>query len=657
MPIEKLRPSFTFDEDRINELKKIAPEAFADGKINWETLKEALGNFLEDEEEAQEHFGLFWPGKRMARRIAAIPSKGTLVPVYGEGLKADGTPDSDGHNDSRNIFIEGENLEVLKILQKAYAGRIKMIYIDPPYNTGNDFVYDDNFTEPLQEYLRRTGQVDEEGQPLTTNKKADGRFHSKWLSMMYPRLRLARNLLRDDGVIFVSIDDNEVHNLRAIMNEVFGEENFIAQLVWSGGRKNDSKYISVSHEYVLCYVKSIDFLKEQNIIWRIRKEGLKEIYDVFAELTEEYGNDFTKIEEELKKWYSKLPKSHPSKAHKHYNHIDSRGIYFPDNISWPGGGGPKYEILHPITKKPVKVPSRGWMWPDKSKMEEAIADNRVHFGIDESYVPCIKSYLKDREYQVAYSVFYQDGRASTKRLRKLLGGDFFDHPKDEQILLKLFEMVTCSGDIILDFFAGSATTAQASWELNLKDSGNRKFILIQLPEKVEEKSIAYKSGIRKISELATLRIKKVSENIKQNNEIKNIDIGCKSIKLYNSNYKNWQDFQNIEIMKLEELFDKFESPLIDDWSESSLLFESILIEGFPLDSTIEKLDNYQANKIKKVSSEFCDHALLICFDEKIHESTIQQLDLNGKDIFICLDSAITDQDKLRLSDKGLIKTI
>ncbi len=207
MAHERLRPQFLFDEEKIRQLKQIAPECFEDGKINFETLRQNLGDWAQDDEEKDlEHFGLFWPGKRDARRIASIPPQGTLEPVYGEGLKADGTPDTDGVNDSKNIFIEGENLDVLKILQKSYAGKIKMIYIDPPYNTGNDFVYDDDFTEPLQEYLRRTGQVDEEGKPLTTNKRSDGRFHSKWLSMMYPRLTLARNLLSTDGLIFISID-------------------------------------------------------------------------------------------------------------------------------------------------------------------------------------------------------------------------------------------------------------------------------------------------------------------------------------------------------------------------------------------------------------------------------------------------------------------
>ena len=241
MAHEKLRPHYVFDETKIEQLKQIAPECFEDGKINFETLKENLGNFSQNDEDPElEHFGLFWPGKRDARKAASLVPEGNLEPVFGDGLKADGEPDTNGENDSKNIFIEGENLEVLKLLQKSYSGKIKMIYIDPPYNTGNDFVYDDDFTEPLQEYLRRTGQVDEEGKALTTNKRSDGRFHSKWLSMMYPRLRLGRNLLREDGVIFISIGPLEIANLTLLGNEIFGEENKVgmfSRLSKTGGNK------------------------------------------------------------------------------------------------------------------------------------------------------------------------------------------------------------------------------------------------------------------------------------------------------------------------------------------------------------------------------------------------------------------------------------
>jgi adenine-specific DNA-methyltransferase len=262
VPIQPFKPHYPFTDEKLAQLKQIVPEAFEDGRLNFDTLREVLEPNLEPEgsiSDDSERFGLLWPGKKEARRLAAIPSKGTLAPVYGQGLKADGTPDTDGTNDSRNVFIEGENLEVLKIMQKAYANRVKMIYIDPPYNTGNDFVYDDNFTEPLEHYLRRTGQIDDEGQKLTTNTKADGRFHSKWLSMMYPRLRLARNLLREDGVIFVSIDDNEVHNLRQLMNEVFGEENLLGLFLWKRRQTTDSRNqnkVSIDHEYIVAFSRT-----------------------------------------------------------------------------------------------------------------------------------------------------------------------------------------------------------------------------------------------------------------------------------------------------------------------------------------------------------------------------------------------------------------
>lgn len=657
MAHERLRPKYLFDQERIDNLRQLAPECFEDGKINFETLRQNLGDWTQNEEDPElEHFGLFWPGKRDARRAAAIPPQGSIEPVWGDGLKADGTSDADGENDSKNIFIEGENLEVLKLLQKSYANKIKMIYIDPPYNTGNDFVYDDDFTEPLQEYLRRTGQVDEEGKPMTTNKRSDGRFHSKWLSMMYPRLRLARNLLRDDGVIFISIDDNEVNNLKILLNEIFGEENFIAQLVWSGGRKNDSKFVSVSHEYILCFVKSIDYLKLNDIIWRQRKEGLEEIYIKYDQLKIQYGDNFSKIEEDLKKWYKGLKDDSPSIKNKHYNRVDKKGIYFAADISWPGGGGPKYTVLHPTTNKPVKIPSRGWMFSDPLRMAEAITNERVHFGDNESSVPCIKSYLKDKEGQVPYSVFYQDGRAATKRLRAILGEDYFEHPKDELILKQILEFVTDENDIILDFFAGSGTMAHAIWELNKETNTRRNFILVQLPELISENSIAYRDGYKTISDISLLRIKKCSNIYKGFNHLD--DFGFKSFKFLESNFKLWKNINYTSIQALEEQLDVFnQNPLRENFHQIGLLYEILLIEGFTLCSTLTKIIEIKSNVVKKVSSEYCDHSLLVCLDSEIKAETIKDLQMSSADIFICLDSAISLADKLRLSDRGMIKTI
>ena len=303
--------------------------------------------------------------------------------------------------------------------------------------------------------------------------------------MMYPRLLLAKDVLSQMGAIFVSCDETEHSNLRAMMGEIFGEENFIGDLVWAAGRKNDSRLVSISHEYIVCFAANAETLKREGIEWRQRKKGLEAIYNKAASLIGENGADYAMATAALKAWFRTLPDGDPSKAHSHYSSIDRRGVYFPDNISWPGGGGPKYEVLHPMTGKPVTVPSRGWMTSDPKKMAEWIADDRVHFGPDEKNVPCIKSYLKDREYQVPYSVFYQDGRAATKRLRDLMGEAVFDFPKDETVLREIVEMASNKEGLVIDFFAGSGTTGHAVMAQNLADGGKRRYIMVQLPEPLD----------------------------------------------------------------------------------------------------------------------------------------------------------------------------
>lgn len=630
MPHERLKPTFTFDEERLKQLQQIAPEAFADGQINWDTLKEALGEYLEDDGPDAEHFGLFWPGKKQARKMAATPSKGTLVPVYGEGLKADGTPDTDGNNDSRNIFIEGENLEVLKILQKSYAGRIKMIYIDPPYNTGNDFVYEDDFKEPLQEYLRRTGQVDEEGKPLTTNTRADGRFHSKWLSMMYPRLRLARNLLRDDGVIFVSIDDNEVHNLRAIMNEIFGEECFIEQISWKnkyGAGAQTKGFISV-HEYILCYSKTT-------------------IENIDSPLTEE-----------AKKAYNKTD-----------NKYNERGRYFTQPLmtnSLGDRGNLQYSIFY---NGEEIIPNKQWVW-SKERLLKAIENDEVVFNKmkDGTYSVRSKQYLidengmerKGKPLSLMNGPFTQEGTAD---IVELFGYNPFGFVKPVELIKYLFTFtinnIESDEDIFMDFFAGSGTSAQSVLKLNSEDNKRRKFICVQIPETINENDSNGKKAIKElnnenkpnsISELTKERIRKSFKKY-------NINNGFHILKLGKSNYKSWQNYEGTDLKQLEMQFGEFTSPLVDNWKEENLLTEIILMEGFPLDSSIEGVKNIKTNTIKQVTSGFHEHKLLVCLDKKITYATIQSLKLTGDDVFICLDSAITDQDKLQLADKGMIKTI
>lgn len=625
MPIERLKPSFSFDEERIKELKRIAPEAFADGKINWEVLKQALGDFTEDESDEVEHFGLFWPGKKEARKIASIPSKGTLVPVYGEGLKADGTPDTDGENDSHNIFIEGENLEVLKILQKSYAGRIKMIYIDPPYNTGNDFVYDDDFTEPLDEYLRRTGQIDGEGRSLTTNKKADGRFHSKWLNLMYPRLKLARNLLRDDGVIFVSIDDNEFSNLHLIMNEIFGEENFLATYIWK--RRASSalaeKNVSADHEYVICFHKnSFEFFK-----------GIGKNFDTFKNPDNDPKGDYVLGDLTVGMTASMRP-------NQAYNLINPQtGVVYPFN------------------------PNRVWAFIPSS-MSKLIEDDKIFFPEHPSKRPMMKRYKKDLigNTNPISTLLTQVGlnTEATKSIQDIFNSKVFEYSKPLSLLKTLISQVAnTDNDIILDFFAGSSTTSQAVLELNKEDGANRKFLLVQIPEPCDEKSEAYKAGYKNIAEIGKERIRRVAQRHIDTSSDKrtNQDLGFKSFTLNSSNFRGWSNSRENNTTELQDLFEKYLSLTLEGSKVKSLIIEIMLLEGFPLDSRINRISELKSNEVNRISSGFNDHQLIVCLDEKINEGTINKLALGENDIFICLDTAISDQDKLRLSDKSLIKTI
>jgi adenine-specific DNA-methyltransferase len=632
MAHEKLRPEYVFDEAKIAQLKQLAPECFEDGKINFTTLSQNLGDWRQDEEDPElEHFGLFWPGKRDARKAAAIPPEGTLEPVWGDGLKADGTPDTDGVNDSKNIFIEGENLEVLKLLQKSYAGKIKMIYIDPPYNTGNDFVYDDDFTEPLQEYLRRTGQVDEEGKTMTTNKRSDGRFHSKWLSMMYPRLRLARNLLREDGVIFVSIDDNEVHNLRAIMNEIFGEENFIEQICWKskyGAGAQTKGFISV-HEYILCFSKS----PIQNLD--------------------------SPLNDEDKKGYK-------SKDEK----FNERGGYFTQPLM-TNSLGDRPNLQYPIYFNGDEIiPNKQWVW-SKERLLKAIENNEVVFNkkADGSYSVRSKQYLidengverKGKPLSLMNGPFTQEG---TSDIVELFGYNPFGFVKPVSLIEFLFSFsvndVEIKDDIFLDFFAGSGTSAQSVLKLNKLDGKKRRFICVQIPEGINEADSNGKKAsiVLKENNKPAVLSELTKERIKLSLQKYNLREGVKAVKLIKSNYKTWNHYQGTSISDLEHELDLFnQSPLREGYTEDGLLTEIILLEGFTLCSTISQLSEVQSNTIRKVTSEYCDHALLVCLDKEIAKATVSGLQLGENDIFICLDSAISTEDKLRLSDKGLIKTI
>ena len=606
------------DEEHSTPEKKVYKRA-----VNFELLKQMLSPDVVDGDEAYE---FTWVGKKAAIVEVNKPIRKTLRPCVAESKDWDTT---------ENLYIEGDNLEVLKLLQESYLGKVKMIYIDPPYNTGNDFLYRDDFAMSSDEYSEESGATDDAGNRMFKNTDTNGRFHSDWCSMIYSRLLLSRNLLTSDGVIFISIDENEVNTLKAICDEVFGASNFIAELIWSAGRKNDSKYISVSHEYILCYFKDALWVKEHKILWREKKQGLSDIYAEYEHLKKIYGEDCTSIEKELKGWYKSLPDGHPAKDHSHYCRVDKNGIFFADNISWPGGGGPKYQVLHPVTQKPVKIPSRGWL-TNEATMKEWIAQGRVEFGKDENGVPTLKSYLKDREYSVPYSVFYKDGRAASKRLATLMGDKVFENPKDEEIIQRIIQFCgTDDGDIILDFFSGSATTAHAMFLADAEQNKHRKFILVQLPETIDPQKEASEKAKKvaqnavnlldtigvphNICEIGKERIRRAGDKIKSESPIttQDLDIGFRVLKLDDTNMKDVyyapDDYDQGMLAGLE-------SNIKDDRTDLDLLFGCLIDWGLPLSLP------YKSEKIDGCTVHiYNDGDLIACFDANIPESVVKEI--------------------------------
>lgn len=622
MSIEKLRPSFTFTEDRLKELHAVVPEAFSDGKINWDVLREALGEYQEDPE--QEHFGLTWPGKREAKRLASLLSKGTLLPQPGEGVNEENT---------RNIFIEGDNLEVLKLLQKSYARQVKLIYIDPPYNTGNDFVYADDYSEPLNAYLSRIGQIDEAGKPLTTNGYAGGRYHSNWLNMMYPRLLLARRLLKNDGLLFVSIDDHELDHLRLIMNEIFGEECFKNSIIVRRGVKNvqaqfetiDS--LTVGHEYIVMYSRNA-----------------------------EARFPHFKIE---------LDESRTGSWNNHWRGTDRPTM--------------RYELLG------VKPETGQWRWSKERSL--AAIDNYQRMVEDLGYLAT--SEIPQEEIDTWYLKKTEDGEdidllrlsrnkrpehyippSDTKmgsdlwtdlsprdnEFAALMGRGVFNNPKPIEWLKRIINFATApdTNDIVMDFFAGSASTAHAVLAQNSDDEGNRRFVLVQLPEPINGK---YKN----IAEISRERIRKVLKNVETEGKGSLRSpayntLGFRSFKLASSNFKLWENFEGQDVNNLQMTFDQVTTPLKEGWTVEGLLVEILLQQGFPLDVQIQTVES-NSNRVLKITSDLSKQTMFVCLDATLHSDTIGLLDIDSEAVFICFDSALNDQQKIQLSDVTNLKVI
>lgn len=533
------------------QLEELVPEAIADGKVDVQKLKELLS---EDTGDTNERFGLFWPGKKRAMRAAQDSTTATLKPAKELSKDWDST---------QNIFIEGDNLEVLKVLQKQYHNSIKMIYIDPPYNTGKDFVYPDNFKEGLQNYLEFSKQVDEGNKKVSTNTETAGRYHSNWLNMMYPRLKLARNLLTDDGVIFLSIDDAEQDNLKKISNEIFGEENFIGQIIWNHSKqtKNDEPFLASNHNYVLIYRRS------------------------------------------PKRSLLRMPRTHDN--NKNYSNPDG-----DPNGDWRSGDvrspSPRQTLTYSIPTPSGKIiapPENGWRWT-LEEVNKKIVSGEITFNGDETRI-IRKIYLKDQKGRIAESIWdgstFGTTRSANAKLKLLFENRvYFDTPKPAELIKGLCTIFYLDEDykssIVLDFFAGSGTTAESVMQLNAEDGGNRKHIQVQLPEPTDEKSEAYKAGYRKISDIALERINRAGEKIKTDFADKlaeraaPLDVGYRTFKLSDTNFRKWQSSATSDLGELQSRLDLMRESADDNASEEDLLVEVMLKMGLPLTSRTTSRD-------------------------------------------------------------------
>lgn len=537
-----------------------------------------------------------------------------------------------------------------------------MIYIDPPYNTGNDFVYADDFADPMERYKEVTQQT------TKSNPETMGRFHTNWLNMMYPRLRLAANLLRDDGVIFISIDDAEAYNLKKVCDEVFGEENYVATLVYDKNRKNDAKYFSVGHEYMFVYFKSAATIYDMGIVLRANKEGVDEVKEEFVRLRKLYKDDWDKVSQGLKAFYAQWPADDERKPLARFTKVDENGPYRDDgNISWPGGGGPKYSVIHPVTGKPCKVPDAGWRFPNPERMQEEIDNGRVVFGADETTLPRIRRNLFEADKQVMRSVTFSYAQTATLEFIKIFDNvRVFDNPKSLDDIRKLVEYVTAKDDedIILDFFSGSATTAHAVMQLNAEDGGNRRYILVQLPEVCDENSEANKAGYKNICEIGKERIRRAGKKLTETDgqmqlgdaEKEPLDIGFKVFKLDTSNLKTW-DAAPIEDNSLFTLYDRMNqmiSRVKPDRSDMDMVSEIMLKLGVPLTFPVGRKELNG----KAVYAVGADCLLLICLAQDVQPNHVEAMAEYAPAKVIISRDSFTDDTAMAnayyiLRDKGI----
>ena len=612
--------------ESIARLREVFPEAVTEGKIDFAKLREALGDEVDDR---PERYSFTWAGKRDAIRLLQTPSRATLVPAPKESEKFDET---------QNVFIEGENLEVLKLLYKSYAGRVKMIYIDPPYNTGNDFIYPDDFRDPLDTYLKLTGQKDSEGNLLTSNPETSGRYHSAWLSMMYPRLFMAKHLLDDDGIIFVSIDDREAYNLKLLMNDIFGEENFVAQFVWQSKRGGGGNVGTVvgEHEYIIAYARQND-----------PSAVGKQVTDAQPlDETDEKGP--YRKGRELNKWGAGSARA------------DRPTMWFPIP-------GPNKEDVYPIRNNG----SEGrWRW-GRPKMMKLVEANDVLFErrADGTYVAYHKIRTAGPRYKAHRTLFTDVGAVAegTATLKELFGGKSpFDFPKPVSLIKRLLEIGAFEEDsIVLDFFAGSCTSTHAVWELNREDGGSRRVIMVQMPEPTPEESSARRMGFKNIADIGKERMRRVLKQMrdiaKEGLDLKDRespeDLGFRVFKLAESNYRSWKGVENKDGAAYAETMELFTDPLVPGWKPMNVIYEAALKEGYGLTAKVEKVEGIKDNTVYLVTDADKGQSFRICLDEKMKAATVKALAIKKDDLFICRDAALTDEQAANLALQCNLKTI
>lgn len=587
-------------EEKREALRQLFPEVFTEDKVDFDQLRRVMGDWVEVD---KERFGLNWPGKAECMKVIQAPSVATLKPSPKESVD---------FNDTANLFIEGDNLEVLKLLQKSYFRKIKMIYIDPPYNTGKEFIYPDKYQENLDTYLAYTGQLDAEGKKFSTNTEASGRFHANWLNMMFPRLYLARNLLSDDGVIFISIDDNEHHNLKNLCHSVFGEINFVASIAWKHTQqsKNDEPYFSRNKNEILVYRKSPE----------LRNLRL------------------TRTDEDNKNY------SNPDG--------DPKGDWRSGDVRSPSLRQTlRYEITTP-SGKVIAPPDNGWRWSEGS-VQEKIETGEIVFSKDETRI-IRKIYLCEQEGRTPENVWSGERFGTTRQanaeLKLLFDGNVpFDTPKPTSLIEAFIDLLDQDEDfIVLDFFAGSCSTAHAVMKKNAQDNRDIKYIMVQLPEVCDEESDAFKAGFKTIAELGIERIKRASNAIKseineglEEDGSANLDGGFKVFKLAPSNFRIWDGSTGADNGLAQELELHIEH-INKSSSPESILYELLLKSGFELTTTVEK-----RSMAKKDVFSVADGALLICLDKDITPELIDELAKANPLQVICLDEGFKGNDQLK----------